>query len=382
MTPLDNFKAVCQKHFIIRDMDYIEIVFGTIFANKLDSKPVWIYIVGAPSSGKTVILQTIQGPDIAQESKITAKSLISGYYDPRVPKDQQEEPSLLPRWDGKTVIIKDFTSMINSKRESLMEIIGELRDAYDGYSTKSFGTGETKTFQSKFGIIAAVTNIIDKHRGMLAELGERFLTYRSPDISYEEASQRCWKVSGIKEVSKQETELRDAAAKVLKQKMYKVILPDTFRKKVIQTAQYVAVGRCEVSRDPRTKEPEIPVPEIATRLTRQLCDLAIGIAIVQHKTYITKRVEKMVLKTALDTITLKRLRTIKVLYDAFPKPITTREVVDKMRYSETIIRQWLEDLHLLDLISRDETFGSTNYKIGKKVIWKLKHKALLHRIWS
>jgi len=378
MNALDKFKKVALKHLIMSDTSYLDVIFGTIIANKLDSKPVWLYLVGAPSSGKTEILQALTGDKIFQLDKLTNKALISGWEESG---GQKKENSLLPFLDGKVMIIKDFTAMIHERRENLLDVVGQLRAAYDGYFCKVFATGQRKGFYSKFGIIAGVTNVIDKHRGLLAELGERFLTYRCPEVSEEESTQRCWKVSNGTSTTQQETELRKAASAVIDLPLHKVILSDSFRKKIIELAQYVAIARCEVSRDQFSKEPEIPMPEIATRLTRQLCDLAVGVAVVRGQRYVTKDIQRLIQKTALDSLTLKRLLLLKILYNVFPAGLSSKQIAIKMRYSEGIIRRWCEDLHILDLIIR-ETISNGKTPIGDKLIWKIRYKTILKRIWG
>lgn len=372
MTALKQFKRVCHKHLVMSDDSYLDVVFGAVIANRLDSTPVWLYLVGPPSSGKTEVLRCLTGNHIYQLDKLTRKTLVSGWQDP---KERKRENSLLPLLDGKVMVIKDFTAMIHDRKENLLDTIGQLRAASDGYYTGVFGTGKSKTFVSKFGIIAGVTNVIDKHRGLLAELGERFLTYRCPDVSDEEATLRCLKVLSKAGLKQQQAEMTAAATKVLQTPLHKVILSDSFKNKIIEIAKFVAVARCEVVRNPYSKEPEIPIPEVPTRLTRQLCDLAVGIAIIQGRRYVTKDIQQLVQKTALDSLTLKRLRLLKVLYTAFPSSLSTNQVTTAMRYSESIVRRWLEDLHLLDLITQEVVEKN-------KTLWKIRNKSILKQIWS
>lgn len=272
--------------------------------------------------------------------------------------------------------------MIHTKKDTLMEIVSQLRDAYDGSSRNIYGTGKDTIYRSKFGIVAAVTNVIDKHRGVLAELGERFLTYRCPDISEEESIKRCWKVSSKRSVTEQETELKQLSADILKQPTHKVVISESFRSKIIEIASYVARARCEITRDPYTKEPEIPTPEVATRLTRQLCDLAIGISIVRGNRYITKDVSRLIKKIALDSLTLKRLRLLRELYDVFPAGIRAKKLAEKTYFSESVVRRWLEDLLLLGLIQKKAVKGQTVHLAGYETIWNIKYKPLLKSIWK
>ena len=375
VTKLQRFKRVCHKYLVLHDDTYIDVIFGVIFANRLDSKPVWLYLVGAPSSGKTEIIQALTGPEIYPVTKLTPATLMSGKVEPGRKKIDH---SLLPKLNGKVMIIKDFTAILHSRRDNLLEIIGLLRDAYDGMSRAVFGTGKDAVYYSKFGVIAAVTNVIDKHRGILVELGERFLTYRCPEVSIEESQQRCWKVSAPHSMRQQEDHLKKAALDVLNLKVRRVVLSDTVRHRIIRTASYVARARCEIQRDQYTKEPEIPMPEVATRLTRQLCDLAIGIAIAREQRYVSGDIQRLVQKTAIDCITLKRLSLLRILFDTHPKWTTSLEVSYKINFSESIVRRWLEDMLLLGLVEQQRE----PHRGGYRFTWRLTDKSLLHQVWG
>lgn len=378
LTPLDRFKQVCAKYLIMDDSSYLDIICGVLFANRLDSKPVWLYLVGAPSSGKTEILQAFQGDSIMQISTLTSHSLVSAYI-ASDEKDIKGRPktdcSLLPQLNGKTMIIKDFTVILSQRYEILNEIIGQLRDCYDGSHTRKTGMEKIPiTHRSKFGIIAAVTNIIDKHKGVLAELGERFLTCRCPDINKDEEFRRCWKATDGTSTIEQEAALKMAAAEILAAPLTKVVVSEDVRTKIIELAQYVTRARCEVSRDKYTREPEIPKPEVAVRLSKQLRALAIGIAITHGETYISTKTLALVGQVALDAITLKRLQLLHILYNVWPHTATTKDIVIAIGFTDSIVRQWLDDLVLLKLI--------TVYTIEGNKTWEIKEKGLLKRVWG
>ena len=83
------------------------------------------------------------------------------------------------RYAGKVLFIKDFTAILNLHRDALQQILGDFRDAYDGEMAKAFGSqAGTRSFRSRFGIVAAVTPAIDKFATTNQQLGERFLTIR------------------------------------------------------------------------------------------------------------------------------------------------------------------------------------------------------------
>ena len=374
MTKLEAFKRVCHKYLVFNDDYFIDIIFGVIMANRFNSKPVWLYLVGAPSSGKTEILQALSSSDeIYQLSKITPHTLISG----KILGHKEKDPSLILKWDGKVVIIKDFTAMLSMRHDAFMEIIGILRDAYDGHCRCCFGTGKDTEYKSKFGLIAAVTNAIDRHRGILAELGERCLTYRTPDITRKEATHRCEKASRNLCVSEAEEDLCRAALKVFSLERVKPpTLSDHYRRSLIKIASFVAVARCHVQRDPNTKEQEIGMPEVPTRLSKQLCDLAVGLAQARERRIVTKEEIKLIYKVAIDSLSLKRIHVIKIMLKYHPKYTSTKVIATKMCFCSTVVRRWLEDLWLLELVEREVTDSAGNGTYS----WKLKDGMMLKQM--
>jgi len=290
---------------------------------------------------------------------------------------KQKDPSLIPKFDGKVVIIKDFTAMLTLRYETFMEITGTLRDAYDGHCRPAFGTGKADTYESKFGIIAAVTNTIDRHRGLLVELGERFITYREPDITPRESTARCEKASRNLDVSTTEKALRKAALSVLETKRAKPpTLSDHYRNSLIKIASFVAKARCPVQRDKYSKEQEIAIPEIPVRLSKQLCDLAIGLAVAREKRLVTRDEIKLIQKVAIDSLSLKRLRLIKALLAKHPEYVKTKHLATKLKFSISIVHRWLEDLYILDIVERKAVPGA----VCNAYIWRLVQGTMLKQI--
>lgn len=378
---LQKFKDICHKWLVIKDDEYIDIQFGVYFANMcLDSKPVWMYIVGPPGSGKTEILQAFDGhKDIYSLSSLTGNTLISG----KIQGPKEGDPSLLPKLNGKVLIIKDFTVILKDRHETVAAIIGQLRDAYDGTTRKAFGTGKDIEYRSKFGIIAAVTNEIDKHLGRLSALGERFLIYRCPQITEAEKRARADKASQNINVTAQEREIRKYAHLVLNLEPSIPKLPEYRRKLIRKAALFVARARASVERNRYTREPiYLPEPEVPTRLTKQLCDLAMGITMAREKQQVGIDEVRLARKVALDCISVNRLSVLKILAEHFPAYLRPKEVADALKLSYNTAKYWLDDLYLLEVVAREDCRKSKHALPSYR--WKLtdKYGPLLERIWD
>ena len=106
---------------------------ATVVAHNYPGDPVWLFLVGAPGSAKTEIIRTLRTSKTYSLSSLTQHTLISGL------KTKGDDPSLLPKLDGKVLVIKDFTTVLSGRRDVRTEICGQLRDIYDGFCEKSFG---------------------------------------------------------------------------------------------------------------------------------------------------------------------------------------------------------------------------------------------------
>jgi len=372
MTQLDKFIKVCKKYLYIKDTEYIDVTFGVIFANRLDSEPVWLYLVGPPSSGKTDMANALyESSEIVAVDKINKTSLVSGY-------GKKKEPSLLPKLANKILVIKDFTAMLNMRYNDLMEVLGLLRAAYDGRLEIAFGTGVVRC-KGRFGVIACVTNAIDKHIGLLSDLGERFVTYRMPRISKFEEAKRCMKAMNNESLQEKEKEISEAALRVLEQQPNPASISEYDKLRILKVSQIAALARCSIHRDRRTQELEIPSPEAAIRLSEQLANLAVGIAMAREKKKVTKEEIGLVQRVAVYSMSEKRLSIMKSLLHYYPDYVTPDKLIEVMvfKFSEVVIRRWLDEMMLLNLVERKAVVtssGKTQYR------WQLKEGKLLKKV--
>lgn len=159
------------------DTQIIEFVMAPAIAlNWTSENPVWSQIIGAPGSGKTAHIMLYAGwPKMKMVSRITKNSLISGYRDEDNP---DEDPSFLNELDGMLLIVKDFTTILQSPREERDSVIGQLRDIFDGDASRVFGNIGLQEYHVKFNMLLAVTNEIDRHAVVNQALGERFISRR------------------------------------------------------------------------------------------------------------------------------------------------------------------------------------------------------------
>jgi hypothetical protein len=352
VTPLDHKDVIrrYRKWLHMPNTNILSVMFGTIYANRLGADPIWMFIVGPPGSCKTEILMTLSGAEgIITATSLTPPSLISG--------QQGRDPSLIPKLHKKVLIVKDFTTILSMNQFDREEIFGILRDAYDGKTEKQFGNGVHRKYVSRFGIIAAVTPVIEHHSTSHSVLGERFIKFRirTPgkiDVGGEDITRALQNVT--KELQMRE-ELATTATRALARKVTEApAMPPEVRNRLRYIAQVVAVMRGVVNRERYTNAINFkPSPEIGTRLAKQFCALAFGVA-VYHGTPVDDETMRVVIHVAKDTAPIRIEEIIQCMYlHAKDKYVTTRQVSYWTRLPTVTVSILLEDLDMLYLIKRN-----------------------------
>ena len=125
--------------------DCLAICMATHLAVALEGDPLWIYLVGAPSSGKSTICELIASDEIHTRSLSKFTGLVSG---------SRQGSHLIPMLQGKCVVIKDGTLLLESSQQQLANVYGELRDIFDGSLNAEYRNGVSASFSNiSFGMV-------------------------------------------------------------------------------------------------------------------------------------------------------------------------------------------------------------------------------------
>jgi hypothetical protein len=370
---LDDFKGTVNENLKLDDSRVVDITAAATVANLFKSDPLWLMLVGPPSSGKTEMLNALEGLDFIQHLSIwTPQTLISGK-----PK-KNKEPSLLFRLDGKILVVKDFTTILSMRHEPRAEIISQLREVFDGKMSKAFGNEMDVKWEGHVGFIGAVTPIYDQYHAVISAMGDRFTLFRYHNGNGLEcgmmAIDRVGREAGMR------TELRKAASRFLGQfcnrKPLKVIVDKERREMIVRAAEFAGLLRTSVDRDPYTKEILYePEPEGTPRLSKQIFQVGIALATIQDKQTIDDEIYTILVKLALDAGPVMRAKALRYLWEsqcweqtAFWS--TSTEVAAAIEKPTKTALRTLEDLMILGLCRRDSSgkSESTGYR------WQLSEK--------
>ena len=165
---------VFNKWLKLKSNNLIDVTIGCIIGNRFPGDPIWLQLVGPSGCAKSVMCMALDcHRDIEAIDTLTPATLISG----STMKDGGD-PSLLPRLDGRHLVIKDFTTILEMQPSFRNEIFGIFRSVYDGHYAKPFGNGTfTRSGKSHFGFITGVTPAIELYTEGFTALGERFIRF-------------------------------------------------------------------------------------------------------------------------------------------------------------------------------------------------------------
>ena len=171
---------VFDQWLLLEDPTPILATLGTVAANFLDGDPVWLGVIGPPSSAKTEILNSAASlPHIFQIATFTPAALLSGTAQKQ--RDKGARGGLLREvGDFGVLALKDFTSILSLRPDAKAEALAALRELYDGAWTRRIGQGGGRElhWKGKLGLIFACTGVIDSHHGVIGAMGDRFLLTR------------------------------------------------------------------------------------------------------------------------------------------------------------------------------------------------------------
>jgi len=338
-------------------IDGIKLCYATILSTLIPGPPAWCHIVGPPGSGKTlVILSTGRSGVTHHISKLSPKLLISGFI-----AANGEDPSLIPRVDGKTIMIKDFTPSLTMPVMVKDELFGQLRDAFDGTVGQEYANNAKRYYESHFSIVTGVTPAIYGERS--AALGERFLmlhVIKGNDFEAHKPINSA--IRGVGRAKKEviSDELLDMVARFLDVSVDPNEIADTvpehFFERINSLAQIVAVLRASVDRDKFNRDGNHrairwrPQKEMGTRLGIQFMKVIMGLGMLNSPPSIGEEEYRVLVRVALDSCVGFNMEAVAAL---IAKPNQTiLQLAEECDIHKNTLLDQLDDLMELGAVQR------------------------------
>lgn len=352
-TTLTDVIDVFQCWLYLPDPSLVHVVLATVAANHTDEDPLWLIVIGASSGGKTEVLNAIGGlADVHQAATMTEGSLLSGT--PKRDAKGAKGGLLREIGDFGIIVCKDFTSVLSMNRDTRAAMLAALREIYDGAWTRHIGTdgGRTLAWTGKVGLLAGSTAAWDAHHAVVGAMGERFLSFRLPDMDAPKRSAQAQKALTNR---RSERQMRQELAGIV-ERFFKGLdltseppaMTDAEITRVIALGSLVTRCRSAVERDSHSRDIALILDtEAPARLTMALGRLYSGLRTIGLS---ADAAWPIVIRCGLDSLPKVRRDVFNVLVEV--EHLDTTRIATRTGYPTGTTRRVLEDLTAHHAVSR------------------------------
>lgn len=358
-----------KKTFYIEDISPLAIIASIIISYRLKTPPVWLYLIGPSSGGKSQYIEAFSSiPFVTQVSDLTTNTFLSGMINSR------EETSLLRRLGPEFVItMKDFTTILSKSDETQEAIIAQMREIYDGYISKYTGNGKLIEWggdgkegrpKGKATFIMAATEAIFVAQDKFADMGTRAINYVLVPQDRKKTCKRA--MQNHNGLSYQVQKIQEAMNQFITEKVQAMPyelpgIEEELEDEIIEIADFATICRSVVKRDYKGAKSLALSAEYPMRMAHQLLALTKGF-IYLYDGKLPDYLRKATFKVALDSIPKQRRLILEVL--AKYNKVNKSGIADYINYSPERTEEWLEDLNMFGIVQR--------VKGGHKQYWRLK----------
>lgn len=333
-------------------------------------KPLWLFIVAPPSSGKTTIIEGFKEAREYTEyiSELTPASLVTG-----LKFDEDFDPSLLARGNNKVWFIEDFTPILNLPKTMSMEIFGILRAAYNGFYDAHFAAMHRSYEDRHFSIVAGVTHAIERIN--LGDFGERFLRIRLLDTDFDEDEHIERALNNVNVSMRQKEKIFGAVNGFIEHLMNNKVEPtynNVMNKKLRNLAKLTALLRTEVHRN-KNEISTRAIPEVASRIATQLKKLGLYLAVVYGREEVCDECYRVMQKVAFDTSVGWSFELVQTLHNA-GTGMTNKTLSDKMHLHINQIGKIAADALQLGIIEQRRVSNNSGNRGNKAKKYFLSEK--------
>lgn len=180
-TPVEYFRDRVRDYLHLPDPGALYLVVSTVAANLIEGYPVWLMLVGPPSSGKSALLNALKTiPHVFSMANISGESAFLSATPERDRSDRSTGGVLRQVGAHGGIIIDDFTNVLSLRQDTQERIMSVFRETYGGTWTRDVGAegGLQLAWKGRVAFMGGVTGVIDRHHQISAALGERWIYCR------------------------------------------------------------------------------------------------------------------------------------------------------------------------------------------------------------
>lgn len=342
-----------KQTYYTDDEGSIAIMFAIIIGSWTKLKPIWLYLIGATSGGKSTLIEAFEKvPGVHGISDLTPNTFLSGA------KNSTKETSLLKRLGNNfTVTMKDFTTIMEKSDDAQSAIIAQMREIYDGAITKETGNGETISWgvpvKGKATFIMASTEAVYILQDKFADMGTRAINYVLKDQDRKSFTKRALR-NNTREQRDME-EIQELFKAFVEQEIRKLpaelpYVSEEIEDNLIEIAEFTSRCRSSVRRDYRGAKNLALSAEMPARMAKQLLGAVQLLIQIGGEKYIGD-----VYKCGFDSIIKQRRLALETL--AKHARVTRSGMADSINYPPERCEEWIEDLHMFGIVYRISRSG-------------------------
>jgi len=278
---MKEFKALFYYGSVV-DSWLPEVMLLPFISLQWKHDPTWYRLIAPPGSGKSKHLSLLEDYELAYViDEFTPKSFVSGFRGA-----EGDDPSKLPLFDGKVLIIGDESTLMEQRQEDRNTVQSILRKAYDGKYAKSFGNIKEKCeYNSHFNLLVGSIPQIDRYFIYNQALGERYINFRLQVPDRRALAERAY-LNQFNDFPERYKRLKGKVHRFLRLipdiEITGIRIPKGMENLFIETANFISLVRTHITRDTTGRHvTTLPQAETAGRLVQQMTQTAISDAILR-----------------------------------------------------------------------------------------------------
>ena len=333
------------------DTDALDAVLAAAAVERIDGDPLWLLLISGSGNAKTETVQALDGIDAIVTSTISScGALLSATS--RKDRAKDATGGLLRKLEPRgLLVIKDVTSILSMSGDARAEVLGALREVYDGRWSRNVGTdgGLTLEWAGRVAVVGAVTTAWDRAHAAIASMGDRFVLVRMDSTTGRQKAGR-QAIGNTGSETRMRAELAAAVAGVLEgMNTEPITVTEAETDVLLAAADLVTLARTGVEYDYRGDVIDSHAPEMPTRFAKQLAQVVRGgVAIGMDRTAALR----LAIRCARDSMPPLRLAIIDDV--ATHAESSTAEVRKRIGKPRATTDRQLQALHMLGVLECDE----------------------------
>lgn len=333
------------------DLDALNAVLATAAVELMDGDPLWLLLISGSGNAKTETVQALAGAGALVTSTITSEGALLSATSKKERSSDATGGLLRKMGDSGVMVIKDVTSILSMHRDARNQVLGALREVYDGRWSRNVGTdgGRTLDWEGRLAVVGAVTTAWDKAHAVIASMGDRFVLVRMDSTTGRQ-------VAGRRAIGNtgHEVQMRAELAEVVGGLLGSVTpsgvnLTRQETDALLAAADLVTLARTAVEYDYRGDVIDAHAPEMPTRFAKQLAQVVRGgVAIGLGR----GAALRLAIRCARDSMPPLRLALVDDL--AAHPDSSLAEVRRRMALPRSTIDRQLQALDMLGVLTSDE----------------------------